>query len=64
MPAKGKDGRYEPLVDSTRLRVQAALDANKKLIYLDEVIFTHNTNIMKEWSARTKNLVIPSEQYG
>ena len=64
MPIKGKDIRYQPLIEKMRLSMQAAVDAKKKIIYLDEIVFTKSTNVRTEWSNRTMNMHIPCEALG
>ena len=43
MPMKAGDGRYEPLVAEMRRRVLQAIDSKKKIVWLDETVFTKST---------------------
>ena len=43
MPIKARDGRYIPLVTEMQRRVQQAIDSKKKIVYLDETVFTKTT---------------------
>ena len=64
MPIKGKDGRYLLLIEKMRLSMQAAVDAKKKIIFLDKIVFTKSTNVRTEWCNRTKNMHTPCEALG
>ena len=52
MPIKAQDGRYSPLFDAMRQRLQAAYDEQRKVIWLDETMFTKSSNAKHEWSRR------------
>ena len=43
MPIKARDGRYEPLVAEMKLRVKQAVASGKKIVWLDETVFTKTT---------------------
>ena len=64
MPIKGRDGRYEPLIKEMRRRVQLAVNSRKKIIWLDETVFTKHTNLQREWSKTGNNLYTPCEAMG
>ena len=40
MPAKAIDGRFDPLLAEMKRRVQHAVDSRKKIVWLDETVFT------------------------
>ena len=64
MPAKAKDGRFDPLLAEMRRRVQQAVDNRKKIVWLDECVFTKSTCQKLEWSRPYKNFRTPSEAVG
>ena len=44
--------------------MQTAYDENRKVVWLDEIIFTKSTNTTHEWSKRKHNYSIPCESLG
>ena len=64
MPIKARDGRFEPMILEMQLKVQNAVDSKKKIVWLDEVMFTKSTNLKCEWSKRRQNFRIPTEALG
>ena len=64
MPIKSQDGRYGPLFDAMRQRLQAAYDEQRKVIWLDETMFTKSANATHEWSQRKHNFTLPCESLG
>lgn len=64
MPVKANDGRYLPMIETMRLNMQSAVDAKKKIIFLDEIVFTKSSNTRTEWSSRTNNITTPCEALG
>ena len=61
MPIKGRDGRYEPMIVEMRRRVLEAVDRRKKIVWLDETVFTKSTNAKQEWSKPGVNFTTPCE---
>ena len=47
-----------------RSQLKSAIDQKRKIIWLDETMFTKTTNLTHEWSKRTKNVHIPFEAMG
>ena len=64
MPIKSRDGRYDPLIADMKRRVQMAIDSRKKIVFLDETIFTKNTCQSREWSRPYTNMQTPCEALG
>ena len=64
MPAKAQDGRFDPLLMEMKRRVQQAVDSRKKIVFLDECVFTRTTCQKFEWSRLYTNLRTPSETIG
>ena len=64
MPMKADDGRYEPLVAEMRRRVLQAIDSKKKIVWLDETVFTKSAQQMREWSKPRQNFTTPCESLG
>ena len=64
MPQKASDGRYEPLIAEMRRRVLEASDSKKKIVWLDETVFTKTTQQKQEWSKPHHNFTIPCEALG
>ena len=52
MPLKAQDGRYVPLFDAMKTRLQEAYDEQRKVLWLDETMFTKSSNAKHEWSRR------------
>ena len=44
--------------------MQTAYDENRKVIWLDEIMFTKSVNALTEWSKRKQNFSIPCESLG
>ena len=61
MPANKNDGRYDHLIDAMRSKVQYAVNASRKLLFIDEVCFTKHTQKTCEWSNKRHNIFIPCE---
>ena len=61
MPKKGNDGRYDNKIVAMRNKVQYAIDRNRRILYLDEVCFTKQSNKRTEWSEKRNNIFIPCE---
>ena len=49
---KARDGRYIPLFLTMKERLQQAYDEQRKVVWLDETMFTKATNAKNEWSKR------------
>ena len=64
MPAKAHDGRYDHLLNEMKRRVRLAVDSNKKIVWLDETVFTKATNRCHEWSRPHANHRLPCEAMG
>ena len=64
MPIKGRDGRYEPLRLEMLDRMESAIARNRKIVWLDETMFTKQTNLKLEWSKRKTNFITPCEAFG
>ena len=41
--------------------MKSSIDRNRKLVYLDEIIFTKSTNFRLAWSLRKRNVQLPCE---
>ena len=52
------------MIIEMRKRVQNAIDSKRKIVWLDETMFTKTTNLKKEWSKRLTNFTIPCEAKG
>ena len=64
MPIYGSDGRYDNMQAEMSRRVQDAVDRGRKLIWLDETLFTKHTAFKQEWSRRRFNFHVPCESMG
>ena len=64
MPIKARDGRYKPLVVEMKQRVKQAVDSGKKIVFLDETVFTKTTCKTQEWSPSYINFRTPCEAMG
>ena len=64
MPMKAQDGRYNPLFDSMKMRLQNAYDEKRKIVWIDETMFTKSSNAKNEWSRRKYNFSLPCESLG
>ena len=64
MPTKARDGRYEPLKAEMKRRVKQAVDSGKKIVWLDETVFTKTTCKSQEWSPSRFNFRTPCEAMG
>ena len=64
MPIKARDGRYEPLIAEMKRRVKQAVDSGKKIVWLDETVFTKTTCKSQEWSPSRFNFRTPCEAMG
>lgn len=64
MPIKARDGRYNPLVAEMQRRVQQAIDSKKKIVWLDETVFTKTTCQQHGWSRPNTNFRTPCESLG
>ena len=62
MPQRIDENRYNGLKFVMRERLSAALKSKRKVIWLDETMFTKTTNFTQEWSKRTKNIWLPVER--
>ena len=45
-----------------RDRLKSAIERNRKIIWLDEIMFTKSSNKTHEWSKRTQNIWVPVER--
>ena len=45
-------------------KLKSAIEQKRKIIWLDEIMFTKTTNLTHEWSKRTENVHIPCEAMG
>ena len=59
LPDGYDDEKFERLTIEMRRRFQDALDRKRKIIWLDEVLFTKSTNLTHEWSKRLTNIYLP-----
>ena len=64
MPAKAQDGRFDPLLAEMKRRVQQAVDSRKKIVWLDECVFTKATCQKLEWTRPYTNFRVPTETAG
>ena len=62
MPRRIDNSRYEGLRAVMRERLSAAIQQKRKIIWLDETMFTRTTNLSQEWSKRNKNIWLPVER--
>ena len=61
MPSGYDIEKYERMTAEMRRRLQSAIKRNLKIIWLDEVMFTKQTNQTHEWSRRNHNIWVPVE---
>ena len=64
MPAKARDGRFDSLLVEMKRRVQQAVDNKRKIVWLDECVFTKSTCQKLEWSKPYMNFRTPCESIG
>ena len=61
MPEKKQDGRYDALKSDMVSRLQSSMKRNRKIIWLDEVMFSKTSALTHAWSKRLKNVQVPIE---
>ena len=52
------------MFETMKMRLQKAYDEQRKVIWLDETMFTKSSNAKQEWSRRKQNFSIPCESLG
>ena len=62
VPRRMDNSRYDGLKNVMRERLRAAIKQKRKIIWLDETMFTKTTNLEQEWSKRNKNIWLPVER--
>ena len=56
MPRRIDENRYNDLRNVMRERLRTAIKQKRKIIWLDETMFTKTTNLHREWSKRSQNI--------
>ena len=56
MPEKKQDGRYDVLKSDMVSRLQSSMKRNRKIIWLDEVMFSKTSALTHAWSKRLTNV--------